>query len=87
MPKPENCSWYPGKISKIRLVEVVVGVSLVSQRTDYDDLALPYHSWDPVHDTSVRHLTPLGIFRGDGNTTHGIYFPVRDILLNSSFSG
>ena len=26
VPKPENCSWYPGKISKIRSVEVVVGV-------------------------------------------------------------
>ena len=28
VPKPENCSWYPGKISKIGSVEVVVGVML-----------------------------------------------------------
>ena len=26
MPKFENCGWYPGKIAKIKSVEVVVGV-------------------------------------------------------------
>ena len=33
VPKPENCSWYLGKISKIGSVEVVVGVAIILLRT------------------------------------------------------
>ena len=35
MPKPENCSWYSGKISQISSVEVVVGVVMMKSIDTY----------------------------------------------------
>ena len=51
MPKPKNCSWYPGKISKIGSVEVVVGhISLLEPYYRNEILARRSPSIQPVVD-------------------------------------
>ena len=57
MPKYENCGWYPGKIAKIRSVEVVVG-----DRFDYVE-CLVYIKYESI---SMEIDGKSGVGRGAG---------------------